>query len=244
MLLRIEDIDISRCPDALVAACEEDLAWLGLNWEKPVLRQSMQYARYQAAADDLSTRGLLYPCFCSRGDIARRAGEGAATDPDGAIRYPGTCRALSKEERAARVAAGEAHAMRLDLAAALSLLQHAPDWQEEAGGRAVHDPRAWGDVILLRKDIPASYHLAVVLDDAMQGVTHVVRGRDLYAATAIHRILQMLLGLPEPHYHHHPLLTGKDGRKLAKSASSTPLRVLRAQGADPADIRASLGFSS
>lgn len=247
-LLRIEDIDTARCRPELVAACLDDLAWLGLEWEEPVLRQSQHFARYRAVAADLESRGLAYPCFCTRGDIARAAGDEAMRDPDGAPFYPGTCRHLSAEERARRIAAGEPYAVRLDVAAALTQTRML-GWREarDAGLASytlqVADPEDWGDVVLVRKDCPTSYHLSVVLDDAMQGVTHVLRGTDLFAATAIHRLLQALLRLPAPYYWHHPLIKDGDGRKLAKSAASKPLRELRADGIGPAEIRAQLGFS-
>lgn len=245
-LLRIEDIDTIRCTDKLVADCLEDLAWLGLGWEEPVLRQSTQFARYRAAADDLVANGLAFPCFCTRGDIRQAAGDTPRHDPDGAILYPGTCRALPPEVAAARIRAGEPHALRLDSRAAIARLAHPLHWQETGEG-AVRDipadPAIWGEVVLIRKDIPASYHLAVVLDDALQGVTHVVRGRDLHAATAIHRLLQAILGLPAPVYHHHPLILDEEGRKLSKSAISTPLRQLRAEGMTAMEIRRRLGFA-
>ena len=245
-LLRIEDIDTMRCTPSLVSDCLEDLAWLGLCWEEPVLRQSQETARYRAVAADLEERGLIYPCFCSRVDIQRAAGDDSPRDPDGAILYPGTCRALSHDECTSRIAAGVPHALRLDMARALEVVGHQPcTWIETGDGpgrRVVAAPAGWGDVVLVRKDIPTSYHLAVVVDDAMQGVTHVVRGRDLYASTAIHRLLQVLLGLPEPHYHHHPLILDGDGQKLAKSRMSTPLRQLRAEGATAEDVRRDLGF--
>ncbi|HRE21795.1 MAG TPA: tRNA glutamyl-Q(34) synthetase GluQRS [Rhabdaerophilum sp.] len=248
-LVRIEDIDTVRCTEALIGACLEDLAWLGLGWETPVLRQSTQFGRYRATADVLAARGLLYPCFCSRNDIAAAAGQMAARDPDGAPVYPGTCRVLDAAKRAVRRASGEPFALRLDMAAALAHIgARRFGWQEVSGERleAVTDiethPEKWGDVVLVRKETPTSYHLAVVLDDALQGITHVVRGTDLYEATAIHRVLQMLLGLPEPRYHHHSLIRDAEGRKLAKSLASTPLRQLRAEGVTAAQIRSRLGF--
>jgi glutamyl-Q tRNA(Asp) synthetase len=250
-LVRIEDIDTARCTDALVADCLEDLAWLGLEWETPVLRQSTQFTRYTAVAVRLVAGGLLYPCFCTRSDIARAAGDRPDRDPEGAIRYPGTCRQLDPAIAEARIASGEAHALRLDVAKALARIGSAPlDWIEEgqavagAQGAVLADPAAWGDVVLVRKDCPASYHLAVVLDDALQGVTHVVRGLDLFHATSIHRLLQDLLGLPQPVYHHHALIRDDEGRKLAKSVVSTPLRRLRAEGVTPVDIRRRLGFTA
>jgi glutamyl-Q tRNA(Asp) synthetase len=238
-LLRIEDIDTQRCTPELVDSCFEDLAWLGLEWEEPVLRQSREFERYRAAAASLEKRGLLYPCFCSRSTLSRAAGPKPVLDPDGAPRYPGTCRALHAHERAQRVAQGESFALRLDTARAAQLTGPFC-WQE--AGEAPPEFFDWGDIVLVRKDIPTSYHLSVVLDDAMQGVTHIVRGADLFAQTAIHRMLQILLALPEPVYHHHRLILDRDGKKLAKSAASTPLRELRAAGLRPADLRAELGF--
>lgn len=236
-LIRIEDIDTSRCTDALVADCLDDLAWLGLAWEEPVLRQSTQFARYRAAADDLAARGLAFRCACTRGDIQKAAGENPPRDPDGAILYPGTCR---------HGGAGEGpHALRLDCRAGIATLSGPLEWRETGEGAEQSipaDPSIWGDVVLIRKDVPASYHLAVALDDAMQGVTHVVRGRDLHAATAIHRLLQSLLGLPAPVYHHHALILDEEGRKLSKSSLSTPLRQLRAEGVTASEIRRHLGF--
>jgi glutamyl-Q tRNA(Asp) synthetase len=248
-LLRIEDIDIGRCRSDLVEATFEDLAWLGLEWEEPVLRQSAHFERYRAAAADLEARGLVYPCFCTRNDIAQTSGATQFRDPDGAPVYPGICRDLDPEIASARRAAGMPHALRLDMAAALAELGGISLSWDEAFGEALGtltrmkaNPEKWGDVILVRKECPTSYHLSVVLDDALQGVTHVVRGTDLYEATAVHRLLQALLGLPPLIYHHHGLLKDDDGKKLAKSALSKPLRALRAEGVTPADIRQQLGF--
>lgn len=248
-LVRIEDIDTLRCTPEKVEACLEDLAWLGLAWEQPVLRQSEHFSRYRAVAASLEARGLAYPCFCTRGDIAQAPGAAAHRDPDGAILYPGTCRTLSNAVRAERLARGEAHALRLDMTAALKAIDGASlSWVEVSGAGLGQesvlrfDAENWGDVVLVRKDCPTSYHLSVVLDDALQSVTHVVRGADLYAATSIHRVLQALLTLPVPRYCHHGLIRDEDGRKLAKSAASEPLRTLRAQGVTPAQIRARLGF--
>lgn len=241
-LIRIEDIDTSRCTDSLVADCLDDLAWLGLAWEEPVLRQSTQFARYRNAADDLAVRGLAFRCACTRGDIQKAAGENPPRDPDGAILYPGTC---SRGDRRHHPAGEGPNALRLDSRAAIATLSGPLHWRETGEGAEQvipADPAIWGDVVLIRKDVPASYHLAVVLDDAMQGVTHVVRGRDLHAATAIHRLLQSLLGLPAPVYHHHALILDEEGRKLSKSSLSTPLRQLRAEGVTASEIRRHLGF--
>lgn len=254
-LVRIEDIDVTRCKPELVDAALDILAWLGLQWEEPVLRQSAHFQHYRAVAADLEVRGLLYPCFCTRGDLARHAGENPVRDPDSAPLYPGTCRHLKPDERARRIAAGEPHALRLDIAKAvkevetrLAASSATLSWDEVSGERLETftrlkaDPLRWGDVVIVRKECPTSYHLSVVLDDALQGVTHVVRGTDLYEATAIHRLLQTLLGLPAPVYHHHGLIKDDAGKKLAKSAASKPLRELRAEGVSAVDIRQRLGF--
>lgn len=248
-LVRIEDIDVTRCREDLVAASLEDLAWLGLSWEEPVLRQSAHFARYRAVAADLEAKGLLYPCFCTRNDIAQAAGANRWRDPDGAPVYPGTCRPLDAATQEARRASGAPFALRLDMVAALARIgERHFGWREASGERLetvteiAARPEKWGDVVLVRKEIPTSYHLSVVLDDALQGVTHVVRGTDLYEATAIHRVLQALLGLPEPLYHHHALIRDEAGSKLAKSAASKPLRARRAEGVTPAEIREQLGF--
>jgi glutamyl-Q tRNA(Asp) synthetase len=178
-------------------------------------------------------------------EIARAAGDPPRRDPDGAVLYPGTCRALSAEERAHRIATGAPHAMRLDMTRALERIDcDGLSWLEDSSGTPIAtlaEPQLWGDVVFVRKDIPTSYHLAVVLDDAMQGITHVVRGQDLHAATSVHRLLQVILGLPAPRYHHHALVLDAEGRKLAKSAVSTPLRQFRAEGVSPAEIRRRLG---
>ena len=248
-LLRIEDIDTPRCPDDLVEAAFEDLHWLGLDWEQPVLRQSREFARYRAALSDLQGRGLLYPCFCTRKEIAaavsgrERDGTPWPRDPDGAPLYPGCCRSLHSAERDGRIAAGQPYALRLDRQRALtSLGGRRLSWAEAEEGQVSAHPERWGDVVLGRKEMPSSYHLSVVLDDALQGVTDVVRGRDLYQATAIHRLLQDLLGLPAPRYRHHPLITDDSGQKLAKSRISKPIRAWRAEGATPSDIRRMVGL--
>lgn len=248
-LVRIEDIDTIRCTEDRVAACLEDLEWLGLNWEKPVLRQSTRFDHYRAVAADMEVKGLLYPCFCSRNDIAQAAGANRLHDPDGAPVYPGTCHALDAATRDARRASGEPFALRLDMAAAQARIgAQRFGWQEVSGDKLedVTDvavrPEKWGDVVLVRKETPTSYHLAVVVDDAAQGVTHVVRGTDLFEATAIHRVLQTILGLPEPRYHHHALVRDEEGKKLAKSLASTPLWQLRAEGVTATEIRKRLGF--
>ena len=259
LLLRLEDIDPLRCRPAFAAGVVEDLAWLGLRFEAPVRRQSEHLAGHAAALGRLRARGLTYPCFCSRREIAEAAARGgaAARDPDGTVLYPGTCRTLDAGASAARIAAGEPHAWRLDVAAALAAASAVagPDLAHTAFGpedlapdgsvpprRVPVAPARWGDAVVARKEVATSYHLAVTVDDAAQGVTHVVRGRDLLAATDLHVLLQRLLGLPTPAYHHHALLTEAGGAKLAKSAGSRPLAAWRAQGACPQDLRARLGF--
>jgi glutamyl-Q tRNA(Asp) synthetase len=252
LLLRIEDIDATRCRPEYETAIYEDLAWLGIAWEQPVRRQSVYLADYGAALTQLESKGLVYASFESRAEIARLVAEREALgpwprDPDGAPLYPGHPHALSRVRRAERIAAGEPYALRLDMAAALAVVGELA-WGETGRGpdgetgtvRAA--PQAWGDVVLARKETPTSYHLSVVVDDALQGVTHVVRGRDLFWATSVHRVLQALLGLPEPTYQHHRLVLDHDGAKLAKSTRSTALRDLRADGATPADIRRMIGL--
>ena len=254
-LLRIEDIDRDRCRPEFEAAILEDLAWLGLRWERPVRRQSEHFDAYEAAGRTLRDRGLLYPCYASRREIAeevaaREAESGAIwpRDPDGAPLYPGLHRALDEAPRAAFEADGRRPAWRLDMAAAMAAAGTGLSWREldEAGGvrEVAADPAAWGDVVILRKEVPASYHLAVTVDDALQGVTHVTRGLDLYHATSVHRLLQRLLGLPEPLYFHHRLILGPDGRKLSKSAGGTAISALREGGTTPEAVRRLIGPGS
>lgn len=252
LLLRIEDIDATRCRPEYEAAIYEDLAWLGLRWQEPVRRQSERLEEYRAALARLEGMGLIYPAFESRAEIARlvaaREAQGPwARDPDGAPLYPGNAKHMSASERARRIAAGEPYALRLDMPAAIQ--RTGPlSWTETGTGpdgetgAVPADPARWGDVVLARKDVPGSYHLAVVVDDAAQGVTHVVRGRDLFHATSVHRLLQALLGVPAPGYHHHRLLLDEDGRKLSKSTRATGLRELRAQRLTPAGIRRLAGL--
>ncbi|HEV7261343.1 MAG TPA: tRNA glutamyl-Q(34) synthetase GluQRS [Bosea sp. (in: a-proteobacteria)] len=254
LLLRIEDIDRERCTPALEQALRDDLAWLGIGFEPQVRRQSEHFDDYAVALDQLRRRGLLYPCFCSRQQVriavaAQEAASGRVwpTDPDGAPLYPGTCRALGPAEAQARIAADEPHVLRLDMQRALAIAGDDISYVviDEAGqGRAVQArPARWGDVVLARREVPTSYHLSVVVDDALQGVSHVVRGRDLEAATDIHALLQRLLGLPTPLYHFHELLADETGRKLSKSRQSESLADLRTQGATPAALRRRLGFA-
>ena len=252
LLLRVEDIDATRCRPEFEAAIYEDLAWLGLAWETPVRRQSEHFASYRAALDRLAAKGLIYPSFESRAEIARMVAERDANtvwprDPDGAPLYPGTAKRLSARERETLMASGAPYALRLDMAAALASAGNL-DWTEDGEGpggetgRVAAQPEAWGDVILARKDTPASYHLAVVLDDALQGVADVVRGQDLFWATSVHRLLQRLLDLPAPRYRHHALLRDAAGAKLSKSTEATGLRELRAEGVTPAEVRRRIGL--
>lgn len=243
-LLRIEDIDRARCRDDYEAAIYEDLDWLGLTWETPVLRQSDHIDGYRAALARLRDDALIYPCFCTRGQIAaeiERAGQ-APHGPEGPL-YPGTCRRLSDDERTLRLAEGAVHAWRLDMARAyeavgrLTFVEESNDERETA---VTAGPL--GDVVLARKDIGTSYHLAVTLDDAQQGITLVTRGRDLMSATPLHRLLQELLDLPVPRWHHHKLVTDDKGQRLAKRHDALSLRSLRAAGKSPAEVRALAGF--
>jgi glutamyl-Q tRNA(Asp) synthetase len=249
LLLRIEDIDTIRCRPEFEAAIHADLRWLDLRFDPEVRRQSDHLDAYREALDRLDRMGLVYPSFDSRADIARLVADHESgggrwpRDPDGTPLYLDD-RILSSAERERRIAEGRPYSLRLDMAAALQRVPHLT-WQEdgqEDGQQVVADPAAWGDVVLARKDTPASYHLAVVVDDAAQGVTHVVRGVDLYSSTAVHRLLQALLELPAPVYRHHRLILDSDGRKLSKSTKAAALRDLRDAGATPADIRAMVGF--
>ncbi|MFQ5970720.1 MAG: tRNA glutamyl-Q(34) synthetase GluQRS [Alphaproteobacteria bacterium] len=243
-LVRIEDIDESRCRPEYEAACLEDLAWLGLEWETPVRRQSEHLDDYKAMLARLEELELVYPCFCTRNEIqaeiarAAQAPHLARHGPDGPV-YPGTCRALSAGERHDRIAAGAPFALRLDMAKATALAGPLT-WTDMERGPQPTRPGIFGDVILARKDVATSYHLAVTVDDAHQGVTVVSRGEDLLAASHIHRLLQALLGLPVPDWHHHPLLTDARGKRFAKRDRSVTLHELRAQGASPRDVLALL----
>jgi glutamyl-Q tRNA(Asp) synthetase len=252
LLLRIEDIDVTRCRPDFEAAIYDDLAWLGLAWETPVRRQSEHFAEYRAAAERLQGRGILCPCVCTRADIAaqvsrreRESGKPWPRDPDGAPLYPGTCRRLPRATIEQRIGAGEPYALRLDMSAALEAApgRHSYTRVTLSGAkeRVAATPERWGDAVVVRKEIPASYHLAVVFDDALQGVTHVIRGRDLEAATDLHVLLQALLDLPSPAYHHHRLIRADGGEKLSKSISSEPLSALRERGVSPEEVRQALG---
>lgn len=253
-LLRFEDIDTERCRPEYEVAIREDLAWLGIVFEEPVRRQSEHFDAYREALTALGARGLLIRSHATRREIAAAAAAAAAVgdpwplDPDGVPLFPGDAALLPPEEVARRAAAGEPSATRLAMTTALAAEGGSLAWTETGEGPAGETgtvaarPEAFGDVVLARKETPTSYHLSVVVDDALQGVTHVVRGRDLFAATAVHRLLQVLLGLPAPVYHHHRLVLGPDGRKLAKSNRDTSLSELRAGGATPADIRRMVGL--
>lgn len=240
-LLRIEDIDKGRSRDAFILKIFYDLKWLGLSWDEPTLRQSSRMGAYAEALEHLKACGLVYPCFCTRAEIAAeiaRAGE-AQHGPDGPL-YPGTCRALPRAEGEARMAAGESFALRLDVAKAAARVG-ALTYQEHGLRHAV-EPLRFGDIVIARKDMPTSYHLAVVVDDAFQNVNLVTRGEDLLAATHIQRLLQALLKLPEPAYAHHPLVLDDQGRKFSKRDGAVSLESLREQGLTPADIRARIGL--
>jgi glutamyl-Q tRNA(Asp) synthetase len=255
LLLRIEDIDPARCRPEFEAAIYQDLAWLGIAWEAPVRRQSEHLSEYRDAVERLSAEGLIYPSFESRAEIAKLVAQREATaasapwprDPDGAPLYPGAAKLLGASERARLLQSGAPYALRLDMAAACARAGDLTWTEFGAGpdgktGPVAARPQAWGDVILARKETPTSYHLAVVIDDALQGVTEVVRGQDLFWSTGVHRLLQALLGLPQPAYRHHRLILDGAGQKLSKSTSATGLRELRASGASPADIRRLVGL--
>jgi glutamyl-Q tRNA(Asp) synthetase len=249
-LLRIEDIDATRCRPDFEAAIYEDLAWLGISWETPVRRQSEHFARYREAVERLA--GLIYPSFESRAEIARLVAQHEACapwprDPDGAPLYPGNAKSLPPDARERLMAQGGPYALRLDMAAARGRAGEL-SWKELGEGPDAESdlvaaqPEAWGDVILARKETPTSYHLSVVIDDALQGVTDVVRGGDLFWSTSVHLLLQQLLGIPQPVYRHHRLIEDSSGHKLSKSTQATALRELRGQGVTPAEIRSLVGL--
>lgn len=223
LLVRIEDTDRTRCKPEYVLQQLEDLAWLGLRWEEPVRIQSEHFADYETNLKKLWQKGVLYPCFCSRKTAVAQAL--SSTDPDGQPHYGGACRGFLRAESETRIAAGRPHAWRLDM-------QACDD----------RDASAWGDVVIAKFDVGSSYHIAVVTDDALQGVTHVVRGKDMLAGTPLHKLLQRLLGMPTPHYHHHDLILDESGRKLSKSLKSKSLDALRESGVTAAEIRGQLGF--
>jgi len=253
-LLRIEDIDPTRCRPEYTTAIFADLAWLGLRWEEPVRVQSQHLADYHRALDRLKGMGLIYPCFCTRSDIAQeiaRSGHAphgpaqgeaqeAAEGADGTV-YPGTCRRLAADRRDEALRAGKPFALRLDMERAAALVGPLA-WHDRGRGTIRAEPRRAGDVVIARRETPTSYHLAVTVDDALQGITLVTRGEDLVAATDIHRLLQALLGLPTPDYHHHGLLLAPDGRRLAKRDRAATIADLRAAGRTPAEVRALAGF--
>lgn len=242
-LVRLEDIDGTRTRPEYETALFEDLAWLGLSWEQPVRRQSEHFDEYRAGLQSLDSMGLLYPCFCTRKEIQEEIARAdhAPHGPDGVL-YPGTCRTRSAAERAERIAHGEAYALRLDVEKALSLVGKELRWEDAARGAFIATPAIFGDVVLARKDTPASYHLAVVLDDAKQGITLVTRGEDLLEATHLHRLLIELLHLPVPQWEHHRLIVDESGRRLAKRDNARALRALREQGWTCERVLAELGF--
>jgi glutamyl-Q tRNA(Asp) synthetase len=246
-LLRIEDIDAGRCRPAFEAALIEDLHWLGIDWDGAPRRQSDHLDDYAAALARLDALGVIYPCFCTRKRIAGEIAQigGAPHGPDGPL-YPGTCRRLTVGERDARIGQGDAYALRLDVAAAIDLARGttagALTWLDRRRGRQVAQPQVLGDGVLARKDSATSYHLAVTVDDHLQGVTRITRGEDLFFASHLHRLLQALLGLDVPEWEHHPLLTDDRGQRLAKRDGATSLRALRAQGLSPAAVRRLAGW--
>jgi glutamyl-Q tRNA(Asp) synthetase len=243
LLLRIEDLDRVRCKPRFEAGIMEDFAWLGIRFEAPSRRQSEHGNDYDAALERLAARGIVYPCFCSRAEVARLSG---GRDPDGAPLYTGACRELAPAERSLRLEHGDKVAWRLNMPRAIDCVPGHLTWSEFGEGATPVEHRAepalWGDVILRGRDVAASYHLSVTVDDALQGVTDVVRGRDLLASTSVHRLLQDLLGLPAPRYRHHRLVLDTDGGKLSKSRRSAALAELRSRGVPPASVRAALGF--
>ena len=250
-LLRIEDIDLARSTPEYEEAICRDLRWLGLSWEEPPRRQSEHFETYREALAELMEMGLVYPAFMTRGEVKARVADFEADgatwprDPDGSALYPDHDRYLSETKRKTLIESGIRHSWRLDMDKALARVSDALTWREISDGAeklVPADPAAWGDVVLSRSDAPSSYHLSVTVDDAAQGITHVVRGMDLYHATSVHRLLQELLGLPQPIYHHHRLILGTDGRKLSKSEGSTGLAALRDAGLGPLDIRRLLGL--
>ena len=250
-LVRIEDTDRVRSKAEFEAAIEEDLMWLGLDWERPVRRQSEHFDDYAKALERLKSLGCTYPCFCTRKEIEAefRASVSAPHGADGPI-YPGTCRAMAESERGLRIARGDPCAWRLDVTKASAAVGKAISFQELGAGpngesgTIAAQVESFGDFVLARKDAPASYHLSVVVDDALQGITLVTRGNDLFAASSLHRLLQELLGLPAPRYSHHRLVTDAHGKRLAKRDQATALRVLREQGVSAREVRARLGFTS
>jgi glutamyl-Q tRNA(Asp) synthetase len=248
LLLRMEDIDVSRCRPEFESAIKDDLAWLGMRWDEPVRRQAEHFSDYTDALDRLESRSLIYPCFCARGDIMAAVAHKPdwPRDPDGTPLYPGLCKHVSPDARAKRLAQGEKASYRLDMQRALATVTDTLTWSEfGSGGIRIEKqamPGLWGDAVLSRKDIATSYHIAVVVDDALQGVTDVVRGEDLLMATSLHRMLQVLLDLPAPCYHHHTLVRDASGQKLSKSLRAKPLRTFRQDGLSVAAVLAKIAF--
>lgn len=240
-ILRIEDIDTTRCHQEYTDAICDDLKWLGLKWQEPVRIQSEHFGTYKQALDSLKAKGLVYPCFCTRKDIKEEVERSpkAPHGPKGAL-YPGTCRQLSDNERTTKIDAGTDHAWRLDVDKAIEYLKTESkwplNWQDSDGKAHIADPLSLGDVVLARKDTPTSYHLSVTVDDALQGITHIIRGVDLLHTTHIHVLLQALLGLPTPIYLHHKLLLDEDGNRFAKRNKSMTLQSLRQKGTDPCSL--------
>jgi len=254
LLLRIEDIDLTRCTLEFEEGIYRDLSWLGIRWEEPVRRQSEHFEDYARALETLVDAGLVYPSFMSRGEVRAIISESEAEgktwprDPDGVPLFPPAERHLSEKERRRRIAEGEAYAWRINIDEAARHVGSALTWEEQGegpdgeSGTIRANPQAWGDVVIARKEVPTSYHLAVVIDDALQGITHVVRGRDLFHATGMQRLLQELLGFSAPVYLHHDLVLADDGRKLSKSRRDTGLAALREAGLTPEDIRRMVGL--
>jgi glutamyl-Q tRNA(Asp) synthetase len=244
-LLRIEDIDVTRCTPEFEAGIYDDLRWLGLSFEEPPRRQSEHFDDYARTLRSLADRDLVYPAFLTRGEVKARVAAGEATgtpwprDPDGTPLYPPDDRMRGRQDRQALLASGLRHAWRLDMQKAIAMAGplHWTETGDAERGKITADPAAWGDVILSRSDAPSSYHLAVVVDDALQRITHIVRGLDLFQATSIHRLLQSLLDLPEPLYHHHRLILDRDGHKLSKSRGDTGIAELRRRGLSSLDLR-------
>lgn len=244
-LIRLEDIDQTRVRPEYESAIYEGLAWLGIKWEQPVRRQSEHFDDYRTALEKLSSLGVLYPCFCTRKEIQdeiARAGQ-APHGPDGPL-YPGTCRNLNAAEREERISSGQPYALRLDVAKAIAKIGRELFWEDLDRGQQKADPAVFGDVVLARKETPTSYHLAVVVDDALQGITLVTRGEDLFEATHLHRLLQELLGLRVPQWRHHRLITDENGKRLAKRDDAKSLRSLREQGWTVERVWEHLGFRS
>ncbi len=237
-LLRIEDIDTTRCRPEHEAALLEDLAWLGLTWPEPIRRQSAHFERYEDCVHTLEEGGLAYPCFCTRAEIQREiaASPSAPHGPDGAL-YPGTCKGVTRMEIEDRIAAGQSHAVRLDMEKAARITGPLT-FTDRARGTIDVWPESCGDVVVARKDTPTSYHVSVVIDDGLQGVNLVTRGEDLLHATHIHRVLQSLFGLPEPEYHHHSLILDTTGKRLAKRDQAATIRSLREEGMGAEEVRA------